>query len=167
MPKIIENLKTELMAEAKRQVNERGYKRTTIRSVADGCGIAIGTVYNYFQSKDMLIASFILEDWLVCIKEISLKDKSDTYEYLLFIHTALKSFEEKYSTLFNDSDAKASFGAAVGDRHILLRNQLRDLILPVAKDAFTADFVAEAMLSWSMTDVEFAELYRILQKIIK
>lgn len=167
MPKIIENLKSELMAEAKRQINERGYKRTTIRSVADGCGIAIGTVYNYFQSKDMLIASFILEDWLLCIREISLKDKSDTYSYLLFIHTTLKGFEKKYTCLFNDSDAKASFGASVGDKHILLRSQLSELILPVAKDDFTADFVAEAMLSWSMTDVDFDELYKIIEKIIK
>ena len=63
MPKIIENLREELLAEAKRQIAERGYKNTTIRSVAAECGIAVGTVYNYFPSKEMLVAAFMYEDW--------------------------------------------------------------------------------------------------------
>ena len=64
MPKIIENIREALLVEAKRQIAERGYQNTTIRSVAKECGVAVGTVYNYFKSKDMLIASFILEDWI-------------------------------------------------------------------------------------------------------
>ena len=75
MPKIIENLREELLAEAKKQIAERGYKNTTIRSVAAECGIAVGTVYNYFKSKDMLIASFILVDWLECVRSIAAQPK--------------------------------------------------------------------------------------------
>ena len=63
MPKIIENLRQRLIEEARRQVNECGYAAMTIRSVAAGCGVGIGTVYNYFTSKDTLVASFMLEDW--------------------------------------------------------------------------------------------------------
>ena len=37
MPKIIENIREQLMNEAKLQIAERGYKNTTIRSVAGGC----------------------------------------------------------------------------------------------------------------------------------
>ena len=58
MPKLLENIRTQLLAEAQKQVAERGYAKTTIRSVADACGIAAGTVYNYFSSKEMLVASF-------------------------------------------------------------------------------------------------------------
>ena len=43
MPKIIENLRASLLCEAKRQINELGYGQTTIRSVASGCGVAVGT----------------------------------------------------------------------------------------------------------------------------
>ena len=68
MPKIIENVRHQLLTEAKRQISERGYKSTTIRSVAAECGVAVGTVYNYFKSKDILIASFILED--ACLESI-------------------------------------------------------------------------------------------------
>ena len=57
MPKIIENLEKRLIAEAKRQIAESGYGATTIRSVAKGCNVGVGTVYNYFPSKDALIAT--------------------------------------------------------------------------------------------------------------
>lgn len=42
MPKIIENLREELLAEAKKQIAERGYKNTTIRSVAAECVNIVG-----------------------------------------------------------------------------------------------------------------------------
>ena len=52
MPKIIENLREKLVREAQYQVEERGYSALTIRSVANACGVGVGTVYNYFASKD-------------------------------------------------------------------------------------------------------------------
>ena len=70
MPKIIENLREKLLEEAKCQVMEQGYAAMTIRSVASACGVGVGTVYNYFSSKDMLVASFLLEDWLECLAGI-------------------------------------------------------------------------------------------------
>ena len=50
MPKIIENLKDRLIAEAEKQIEESGYGAVTIRSVAKACGVGVGTVYNYFSS---------------------------------------------------------------------------------------------------------------------
>ena len=71
MPKIIENLESRLMEEAKRQIEESGYGAVTIRSVAKGCGVGVGTVYNYFPSKDDLVASFMLADWKECLAAIT------------------------------------------------------------------------------------------------
>ena len=62
MPKIIENIKEQIIEEAKRQLFENGYAKTTIRSVAKACGIGVGTIYNYFPSKEMLISAFMLDD---------------------------------------------------------------------------------------------------------
>ena len=59
MPKIIENLREQLLEETKKQILDRGYANTTIRSVAKACGVGVGTVYNYFESKEMLVASFV------------------------------------------------------------------------------------------------------------
>lgn len=70
MPKIIENIRENLLAEARKQVMELGYSSMTIRSVAKACGVGVGTVYNYFASKDMLVASFMLTDWQQCMQRI-------------------------------------------------------------------------------------------------
>lgn len=167
MPKIIENLREELLCEAKRQIAERGYKNTTIRSVAQGCNIAVGTVYNYFKSKDMLIASFILTDWLECLKGIEEYPKNDKRQYLGFIHSSLTDFAEKHMSLFSDKDARATFNTAFFQRHRQLRGQLKDLILPIAEDDFTAEFVAEALLTWTMSGKNFDEIYKLLPMQIK
>ena len=39
MPKIIENLESKLIEEAKKQVEQSGYGALTIRSVAKACGV--------------------------------------------------------------------------------------------------------------------------------
>ena len=169
MPKIIENVRAQLLSEAKKQITEQGYKNTTIRSVATACGIATGTVYNYFKSKDMLIASFILEDWLDCIETISSQPKESHRKYLENIHFSLKKFEKKYNALFSDEAAKIVFNTAFSERHIQLRSQLASLILPICcgEDLFLAEFVAESLLCWTMAGKKFDEIYSFLPEQIK
>ena len=71
MPKIIENLESRILAEARKQIEASGYGALTIRSVAKECGVGIGTVYNYFPSKDALVASYMLQDWKSCLEVIT------------------------------------------------------------------------------------------------
>jgi AcrR family transcriptional regulator len=70
MPKIIHNLENRLIAEARKQIETSGYANMTIRSVAAACEVGVGTVYNYFPSKEALVATFMLDDWKVCIAQI-------------------------------------------------------------------------------------------------
>ena len=167
MPKIIENLRDGLLVEAKQQIIERGYKNTTVRSVANACGVAVGTVYNYFKSKDMLIASFILDDWLECVGEIASYPKDDRCALLSFIHHSLRRFAEKHSSLFADKDAARVFNTAFSERHKQLRAQLSELILPISGDEFTAEYTAEALLTWTMAGKSFEEIYSLLPEAIK
>ena len=167
MPKIIGNLREEILAEAKKQVGLRGYKNTTIRSVASECNIAVGTVYNYFKSKDMLIASFILEDWLECVNDISAHSKENRRAYLEFIHLSLRKFEKNHKALFSDKEAAKVFYTAFSERHKQLRSQLAELIMPISPDHFTAEYVAEALLTWTMAGRSFDEIYPLLPEIIK
>ena len=50
MPKIIENLKDRLLQEAQRQMDQCGFGALTLRGIAKGCGVGVGTVYNYYPS---------------------------------------------------------------------------------------------------------------------
>ena len=167
MPKIIENVREQIIAEAKRQVVELGYENTTMRSVASGCGIAVGTVYNYFQSKDMLIASFILRDWLVCIESIESHPKENTKDFLAFIYTSILRFSKKYDPLFKDKEAVKAFNEAFSERHKQIRDQLADLIMPITSDRFTSEYVAESLLCWTIAGKSFEDIYRLLPDQIK
>lgn len=167
MPKIIANVKEQLLEETKRQINERGYENTTVRSVAQECGVAVGTVYNYFKSKDMLIASFILKDWLICINDISSYPKEDKKDYLSFIHLSLLRFSESHNSVFSSKEAGKLFKLAFAERHKQIREQLAGLILPIADSEFTAEYVAEALLCWTMAGKSFDDIYALLPQKIK
>lgn len=167
MPKIIENLREQILNEAKKQLSEQGYKKTTIRSVAQECGIAVGTVYNYFKSKDILIASLVLEDWNDCIQSISTFPKDDRRAFLENIHISLNAFEKKHDRLFTDKEAAKTYNTVFFERHRLLRSQLSNLIKPLTDDAFLADYVAEALLCWTTEGKCFEEIYPLLPEQIK
>lgn len=173
MPKIIENIREKLLLEAKKQVVENGYSSMTIRSVATACGVGTGTVYNYFPSKDMLVANFMLEDWLVCMEEINrgMSQASDIQEALSCMYKELLTYKEKYKRIFVDENAEASYAASSTQRHHLLREQLAEPIKVWTKkqdktDAdFLALFVAENMLTWTMLERDFDEIAEVLLQL--
>ena len=174
MPKIIENIKEQIIEEAKKQLFENGYSKTTIRSVAAACGIGVGTMYNYFSSKDMLISTFMLEDWKNCTLQMKKLDTSKELIFLEGIHDYLKVFIKKYSFLFKDKEAASVYSAVFTERHAQLRGVLGGIILPVCIDKgyddpdFLAAHIAESLLFWTMDDVAFekqADIFGILLKI--
>ncbi len=170
MPKIIENVREQLLTVAKKQIEERGYANTTIRSVAGECGLAVGTVYNYFKSKDMLIASFVVEDWNGHLSELRASDLTDARKALHTIYEALICFSERHYPLFSDPDAAKVFSAVFTERHKTLRSQISKLILPLCGDEnadFTSEFVAESLLCWTVAGKDFDSIFNILNKILK
>ena len=173
MPKIIENIREKLLAEAKRQVSENGYTSMTIRSVATACGVGTGTVYNYFPSKDMLVASFMLEDWMLCIQAIEQGSAGaeDVKTALHCMYEELLKYKEKYTNLFADENAEASYMASSTQRHHLLREQLADpLKIWTRKQdkvdaSFLAEFIAENMLTLTMAGKDFAQIASVLLQL--
>lgn len=175
MPKIIENIREKLLSEAKRQVLEEGYSALTIRSVASACSIGVGTVYNYFPSKDMLVASFMLEEWQLCLHKIESvsENSAEPEEVLKCIFLELREFAQKYQMLFRDENARESFAGAFQMRHKLLRSQLASPILRFCQSqtkvsqGFLADFVAESMLTWTMTACSYDDIKGVLLPLLK
>ena len=171
MPKIIENIRRQLLDTAREQINRHGYENTTIRSVAGECGVGVGTVYNYFPSKDMLIATFMLEDWQECLARMA-EAPTDAEELLFHMYTALREFSDQHSALFRDADAAKVFVSAFTEKHKLLRTQLAEVVRPIchrdtAKDqAFLAEFIAESLLSWTMAGEDFARFSPVLLKLL-
>lgn len=173
MPKIIENVRGQLLAEARRQIALHGYANTTVRSVAGACGLGVGTVYNYFKSKEMLVASFVYEDWKKYLDEMKELPLYSPRELLGGIFAVLKRFAAENARLFSDEDAAKLMAVGFSSRHKLFREQIAAFIIPLCEGnrletpAFCAEFAAEALISWSMEGAEFDTVYPILEKIIK
>ena len=173
MPKIIENLREKLLEEAKKQVMEQGYTAMTIRSVASACGVGVGTVYNYFPSKDMLVASFMLEDWKLCLKVIQecSRNLQEGEQLLRCIYDQLILFQTKYAPLFSDKEAGISFASSFPVRHQQLRSQIAEPLLRICGTEgnvtaeFQAEFLAESLLTWTMAGYPFEQIAGVLRKL--
>ncbi|MBO5500763.1 MAG: TetR/AcrR family transcriptional regulator [Clostridia bacterium] len=169
MPKIIENLRDQLLQEARKQIAERGYTGTTIRSVAGACGVGVGTVYNYFSSKEMLIAAFMMEDWQKQLDAMAALPKDQPEALLRGVYEALCTYAAGHQDLFSDEGAAKAISLGFAPRHRMLREQLTGFILPICKGdnaAFTAAFIAESLISWTMEGTSFDTLYPVIDKLI-
>ena len=169
MPKIIKDLKNRFLDEARRQIEENGYSSVTVRSVAEACGVGVGTLYNYFDSKDELLATYMLDDWNKCISDIS---AVSTYSespapVLRCIYDQLVKYAAEHNGVLRDKTAINAFGETFTRYHKLLREQLAVPLRRFCCDDFHAEFIAEAMLNWSMTGKEFHEIYDVLKKLFK
>ena len=166
MPKIIENLEVRLIAEAKKQLEQSGYSALTIRSVAKGCGVGVGTVYNYFPSKEALLATYMLENWNACMERIQIASQTATEAKTVLhcIYTQLLQYSEEHRAVFRDEAAASAFAGSFGHYHRLLRAQLAAPLRKFCESDFAAEFVAEALLVWTMAGKEFDDLYGVLKK---
>lgn len=167
MPKIIENLESRLMAEARQQIETNGYAATTIRSVAGGCGVGVGTVYNYFPSKDDLAAAYLLEDWrarIAAAEDLS-HQAEDPRDVVWCLYDHMRCFSRQHRAVFSDAEAVASFTGSFSRYHGILRSQLAVPLMRFCQDAFCAEFIAEALLTWTMSGKDFDEIYSILVKL--
>ncbi len=169
MPKKIERIREQLLSEARLQIKENGYSSVTVRSVAGACNLGIGTVYNYFESKDALIATFLLEDWGLCLEKMR-ECQGSGEERIEGVYNCLVAFIRENAKIFKDGEAKKSFSSGFFTWHKRLRVQLSKTVssaLDIKEDSFEAEFIAEALLSWSAEDEEFSRLKEIILKIIK
>ena len=130
MPKLLENLPRQLLEEAAAQIARQGYAKTTVRSVASACGVAVGTVYNYFPSKEQLIAAFVAADWQKALAAMQPAQGDGAEDCLRRIYEQLRAFTQKHNALFTDPDAARAAAGVMLFRHLQLREQLACIVAP-------------------------------------
>ena len=166
MPKVIGKVREQLLDEVRRQIRDSGYASTTIRSVAEGCSISVGTVYNYFRSKDVLVATAVAEDWEKTTREIRSVSPSSAHDMLSLLWNTLKSFEEEHRALFTDPEAEKKFSSVFAEWHSVLRGQIASFLSPFLDGDFLPLFVAEALLTWVTEGVEYEKFCSVTDKLI-
>ncbi|MBR6322701.1 MAG: helix-turn-helix transcriptional regulator [Lachnospiraceae bacterium] len=98
MPKIIPELREKILSCARKHIVEDENHDFSTRLLASECGVAAGTIFNYFSTKEELLASVILEDWTACLKEMTEEAEraKSTEEGLLMIEGKLRAFSRPF-----------------------------------------------------------------------
>lgn len=91
MPKNLINVKEDILSVTKELIKQTGYSDLSIRKIAAACGVATGTVYNYYSSKTEIIAEILLNEWNLMLRKIDLNTKS--------VSTALEKLEIMYNEI--------------------------------------------------------------------
>ena len=166
MAKIIDNLYLDIQEVGKKILLEDGYKKMTLRLVAQKCNIATGTVYNYFKSKDQLVATIMFKDWKDMIENTipKISNVECSIDGLKLVFNMIKDYTAIYQKAWLDYG-----GSLIGqdERHLILINQLNDLIKPLFSDCDSINFISEVLLySGIRKDVSFDDIRPFILKII-
>lgn len=172
MPKIIEDIKENILKETRRQIQEYGYSKVTVRSIASALNVGVGTIYNYYPSKDMIVATFMVEDWVKCLKDIQ-KLIDSSIDNLKIIYDKFNQFVFEHSMLFNDSLAEKNYALTSNKWHKVLTKQIADIILieceksSIENKEFLSLYIAESLISWCLAGKEYSELSPIFNVLLK
>lgn len=174
MPKVIKDLRNNILSVSKDELFNKGYKELNMRNIAKRTNTAVGTIYNYFNSKEMLVASIILEDWYKSTDEIkSVTDRALSIEEgLKGILKAISSFYSLYGSVFQNSglpnikitypDKYEMLNKGIGEEIIKLMNKFNS-----SYDDFEITFIVSNIFSSVTNNWPLEQTINILNKIIK
>ena len=55
--------KEEILKTSRELIQQQGWTAINIRSVAAACGVSVGSIYNYFDSKSALVSAVVESIW--------------------------------------------------------------------------------------------------------
>lgn len=175
MPKKLENIREKAIAETRKVLEEQGYQMLAMRDIAQKCGIAVGTMYNYFPSKEYLTGCVVLEDWNATYECMTgAAAGADMIGHGIHnIYDMMREFvlQHQYLTSFNSSEAKTPYDFY--ERHAVLLKQIEALLEMLQKrfgysvEASITTFIAESILSFSVKKYSYSQIAPAIMKLLK
>ena len=159
MPKIIADIREKILCSARRRLLTEGYSALRLREIAADCGIAVGTIYNYYDSKLSLAEAVMRDDWqrtvgqmeIICAEAPSIRTgcRELCGEMEAFCR-AYRPTWQQYAASGNDPDPGRV-------RRRMIRTQLAGLLrILLARFGFAAEpllpLLAEVMLAACFND---------------
>lgn len=174
MPKIIPELRQRLLDAARRRLLESDAHDLSIRQIAADCHTAVGTVYNYFPSKEALMAAAMMGDWLDCVEamQAAADARNAPMETMREIVMALRRFASQCAPIWrNYSASKDSM-----DQLALRHRQVIDAITGPVETALRhfdrlysphlPEVLSELILMASRTEDGFERIAPALERIL-
>jgi AcrR family transcriptional regulator len=155
MPKIIKDVEDTVRNCAKELFVELSYTNVDMRMISKKSGVAVGTIYNYYENKKELYVSILKESW------------QNTFDKLDAISKLTVSLREKLrkfiTTLYEDIESRNGLGKALintsavelkDDKEI---NDLKDNLIMKVENFFNCVTKVESLNKCPKIDIKLAE----------
>ena len=131
MPKIIKNPEDRILQAARKRLLDKELSSFSLREVAADCGIAVGTIYNYFKDKESLMAAVMVQDWMDALETTheELEEAQSLQAGLLHICRGIRNYCLLYQNVWSSYPAGAEFSMRYRMRHEMLLSQITDMIM--------------------------------------
>ena len=153
-----------ILKESRDLVSKEGLKALSIRKLSKNCGVAVGTVYNYFSSKDDLMISTIESVWEDIFRIDDLENESNDFlNYIenIFNHLAygikkypnfftIHSLSFKSQSVNKAKDSMATYIEKVSQNMIEILDKDPKIRENAFDDDFTKDDLVKFILSTSL-----------------
>lgn len=143
----------DILKTSRELIRQQGWSAINIRSVAAACGVSVGSIYNYFDSKAALVSATVESVWREIFRRP--EDKAvfqDTQAYITWMYAQMEYGCKQYPGFFTlhslgflqeeKADGKRRMRQAwqhiIDELCCVLKQDAR-----VRADAFTEQFTAE------------------------
>ena len=126
MPKIIEDVENRILRSARQRLLGGDLSSFSARGIAEDCGIAVGTIYNYYRDKESLMGAVMAQDWQAELQkaEERIAAVADPEAGILCLYEAMRSFSAVYEAVWASYPTGEGFGSLYRTRHKLLLSQI-------------------------------------------
>ena len=180
MPKNLCNVKEDILLITRQLLKEVGYSDLSIRKIAAQCGVATGTVYNYYNSKNEIIVEILLNEWNLMLKRIdqNAKSVSEVIDKLEIMFNELNYFMTNvhgywFQTHPINNDSNMNVGK-IHEKRKLLRNQLSEKIfsfismnnIHTVEAINICDIISTILISYSNENYQFRQIRLSLTALV-
>ena len=126
MPKIIEDVENRILRSARQRLLGGDLSSFSARGIAEDCGIAVGTIYNYYRDKESLMAAIMAQDWQAELEKAgeAVAAAPDVEAGVLCLCEAMRRFSSLYESVWTAYPTGEGFGSLYRARHKLLLSQI-------------------------------------------
>ena len=160
--------KEQILSVCRSIIAEKGVSALSMRAVAERCHVALGSLYNYFPSKDDLLTAAVESVWEDIFREAQPEPDMGFAAYILWLFQTLKGGAGPYGSFLTAHALSLSGGAKDRARGMMaqqigrLRRELLEVLARdplVRRGAFGEGFRADEFVDFVLSSL-LAQLMR-------
>lgn len=179
MPKNLENIRDNILVTARKMLTDEGYSSFNIRKIANHCGIATGTIYNYYKSKQEIVLAIVVIEWQMMIRRMDTGIKMDIEQIDKFaiIYQELCQFMNEVHKIWFDistESTKNKLKDIKPQKELLIAGLTEKIFLLINNDRqnkdfrFLADVICKLFLTYAyQSEIKFTKLRPVILSLIK